>query len=117
VDTWVLSVVGFLATTTSLVRLLPQAVRTYRQRRDPPALAGVSLPTQWLTFANSCLWLTFGVLLTMSSQAGPSALWVAAPSAVNAPVALAVIYWVTRGRRLEVPVRQAPTRACCQAPG
>ena len=85
-------VFGFLATTTSFIRFLPQAIQSWRQRRDHEALSGLSLPTQWLTFVNSLLWITYGFLL--------SELWVAMPSLLNAPMALFVIVLILRSRRL-----------------
>lgn len=84
------SIVGFLATTTSFIRFLPQAVQTWKQRKDSHALSGLSLPTQWLTFVNSLLWILYGVLL--------GELWVAMPSLLNAPMALFVIILVIKNK-------------------
>lgn len=99
--------VGFAATLTSLLRLFPQAVRTFRQRHEPAALSGVSLPTQWLTLANSALWLTYGLLL--AGPVGPSAVWLIVPHLVNIPLTLVVIVLVVRGLRA-TPLREAGHR-------
>lgn len=83
--------VGFLATTTSFVRFLPQAIQTWKQRNDSHALSGLSLSTQWLTLTNSILWIIYGLLL--------GEIWVAMPSLLNAPMALFVIILIVSSRR------------------
>src|SRR5690606_30666381 len=55
-------------------------------------LAGVSEATQWMLVIGYLLWGLFGVL--------SESLWVAAPSAVAIPLALATIMLIHRGRRL-----------------
>lgn len=84
-------IVGFLATTTSFIRFLPQAIQTWKQRNDAHALSGLSLPTQWLTLVNSLLWIVYGFLL--------GEIWVAMPSLLNAPMALFVIMLIISSRR------------------
>ena len=83
-------VVGFLATTTSFIRFLPQAIQTWKQRNDAHALSGLSLPTQWLTLVNSLLWIVYGFLL--------GEIWVSMPSLLNAPMALFVIVLIIHSR-------------------
>ena len=85
------SIVGFLATTTSFIRFLPQAVQTWKQRKDANALSGLSLPTQWLTLINSLLWIMYGFLL--------QEIWVAMPSLLNAPMAIFVIALIISSRK------------------
>jgi len=92
IDALALNLLGFAATGFSIFMWIPQARTTWKNRNDPGRLAGVSETTQWLTMIGYLLWGFFGVL----SQS----YWVAAPSAVAFPLALATICVVRRGRRL-----------------
>lgn len=102
---YLVSLVGFAATSTSLLRLIPQAVQTYNQRKDYEALRGLSLATQWLTLANSLLWIIYGVLLHLVSKTGWEALWIGAPSIINMPLAAMIIVLTSRARRADALVR------------
>lgn len=87
----VINIIGFLATSTSLIRFMPQAIRTWKIRNNSEALYGLSLSSQWLTFVNSLLWITYGILLGQ--------FWVAAPSVLNAPMAAMIIILIMRSRK------------------
>lgn len=92
IDDLVLNALGFAATGFSVLMWIPQARTTWLNRNDPTKLAGVSEATQWLLFTGYLLWGLFGVL--------SESLWVAAPSVVSIPLALATIVIVRRGRVL-----------------
>jgi uncharacterized protein with PQ loop repeat len=92
IDDLVLNALGFAATGFSVLMWIPQARTTWLNRNDPLKLAGVSEATQWLLFTGYLLWGLFGIL--------SESLWVAAPSVVSIPLALATIVIVRRGRRL-----------------
>jgi uncharacterized protein with PQ loop repeat len=92
IDDFALNALGFAATGFSILMWIPQARTTWLNRNDPAKLAGVSEATQWLLMTGYLLWGLFGVL--------SESLWVAAPSAVSIPLALATIVIVHRGRRL-----------------
>ena len=96
--TILIGIVGFLATSTSLVRVWPQAIQTWKQRNNLQALEGLSIPTQWFTLSNSILWMTYGILL-YASTGNPGTIWVAAPSIINAPTAPLIIVLIYRGRK------------------
>jgi uncharacterized protein with PQ loop repeat len=92
IDSLLLDLLGFAATAFSVCMWIPQARTTWLNRNDPIRLAGVSETTQWLMMIGYLLWGLFGVL--------SESLWVAAPSMVSIPLALATILVVRRGRRL-----------------
>jgi uncharacterized protein with PQ loop repeat len=92
IDAFALNLLGFAATGFSIFMWVPQARTTWKNRNDPFRLAGISETTQWLTMIGYLLWGLFGVL--------SASYWVAAPSAVAFPLALATIFVVRRGRRL-----------------
>ena len=84
--------VGFLASSVSFLVLLPQGVRVWADRDDPPALVGVSLPTQALLLTSTLVWALYAALA--------GAFWVGAPVVVNAPVTLMTIVVVLRSRQV-----------------
>lgn len=92
IDILLLDLLGFAATAFSVCMWVPQARTTWKNRNDAIRLAGVSETTQWLMLIGYLLWGLFGVL--------SESLWVAAPSLVSIPLALATIVIVRRGRRL-----------------
>lgn len=92
IDAFTLNLLGFTATVFSIFMWIPQARTTWKSRNDAVRLAGISETTQWLTMLGYLLWGLFGVL--------SESFWVAAPSAVTVPLALATILVVRRGRRL-----------------
>lgn len=83
--------IGLLAAVISFTIFLPQALRTWRVRRDPIALAGISTGTQWLILSNAVLWGAYAVLT--------QAFWVGAPGLLNGPLAIATIFLVHRATR------------------
>lgn len=92
IDDLALNALGFAATGFSILMWIPQARTTWLNRNDATRLAGVSEATQWMLVIGYLLWGLFGVL--------SESLWVAAPSAVAIPIALATIMLIHRGRRL-----------------
>lgn len=84
--------IGFAASVISFVLFLPQAQRTWQMRKNPQALRGVSLGTQWFVLCNATLWGVYAVIT--------SAFWVGAPGIVNAPLAIAQLVLVSRARRV-----------------
>jgi len=97
IDDFALNALGFAATGFSVLMWLPQARTTWLNRNDAIKLAGVSEATQWMLLAGYLLWGLFGVL--------SESLWVAAPSVVAMPIALATIVLIHRGRRLAPATR------------
>ncbi|MHA6695021.1 hypothetical protein [Homoserinimonas sp. A520] len=97
IDVLLLNALGFAATGFSILMWVPQARTTWQNRNDPLRLAGISEATQWLLFAGYLLWGVYGIL--------SESFWVAAPSAVSMPLALATIILIHRGRRLAPAVR------------
>lgn len=97
IDDFVLNALGFTATGFSLLMWIPQARTTWLNRNDALKLAGVSEATQWLLMIGYLLWGLFGIL--------SNSLWVAAPSAISIPLAVATIVIVRRGRRLAPATR------------
>lgn len=53
--------VGATAALIGSVQFVPQVVHTIRQRHDPQALAGVSVPTFVMLAVSTTLWLAYGV--------------------------------------------------------
>ncbi|WP_168627042.1 PQ-loop repeat-containing protein [Cryobacterium sp. BB307] len=99
IDISLLDLLGFTATAFSVCMWIPQARTTWKSRNDVTRLAGISQTSQWLMMIGYVLWGLFGVL--------SGSLWVAAPSAVIIPLALATIIIVRRARRLPF-VRSVP---------
>lgn len=97
IDDLALNALGFVATGFSILMWIPQARTTWLNRNDSIKLAGVSEATQWMLVMGYLLWGLFGVL--------SESLWVAAPSAVAIPLALATIVLIHRGRRLAPATR------------
>ena len=96
----VINAVGFTATGFSILMWLPQARTTWQSRNNAVRLAGISETTQWLLVGGYLLWSVFGLL--------SGSLWVAAPSVVALPVAMATIVLIHRGRRLPEATRSVP---------
>ena len=96
----VINAIGFTATGFSILMWLPQARTTWQGRNNAVRLAGISETTQWLLVGGYLLWSAFGLL--------SGSLWVAAPSVVALPVAMATIVVIHRGRRLPEPTRSVP---------
>ncbi len=92
IDNALINALGFSATVLSILMWIPQARSTWQHRNDPVRLAAISETTQWLLMACYLLWGVFG----LASQS----FWVAAPSVVAFPLALATVVIVRRGRRL-----------------
>lgn len=97
IDSALVNALGFGATVLSILMWIPQASSTWKNRNDPMRLAAISETTQWLLMACYLLWGVFGVI--------SASLWVAAPSVVAFPLALATVVIVRRGRRLPTAIR------------
>jgi uncharacterized protein with PQ loop repeat len=92
IDHLLVNMLGFAATAFSVLMWIPQARTTWQNRNDAIRLAGISETTQWFTMIGALLWGVFGVL--------SHSFWVAAPTLVSLPLALATIVVVRRGRAL-----------------
>lgn len=103
-DTWIIEAIGFLASAISFTIFLPQALRTWRVRNDPIALAGISTGTQLLILANATLWGVYAVLT--------GAFWVGAPGLLNAPLAAFTIFLIYRSRGSAVAVVPEGCKLC-----
>ncbi|HEU4808300.1 MAG TPA: hypothetical protein VFT01_08565 [Homoserinimonas sp.] len=97
IDDLVLNALGFAATGFSIFMWIPQARTTWQNRNDALRLAGISETTQWLLMIGYLLWGIYGVM--------SESFWVAAPSVVSFPLALATIVLIHRGRRLPPATR------------
>lgn len=82
---------GLLASVISFVLFLPQAVSTWQHRRDPRAMAALSIWTQLLIICNATTWFAYAALT--------SAFWVGAPGFVNLPLAIVTLSLILRARR------------------
>lgn len=91
--TWV----GMCGTLLAFALFIPQAARSWSNRRRPERLKGVSLLGQVLVLANAIVWAVYAILA--------EALWTGAPGLVNAPLAIFSIIILLRGRRKVVPDR------------
>lgn len=87
--------VGLAASTISFALWLPQARATWRSRRDPEALRALSRATQWLVVANALLWAVIGIR--------EGNLWIAAPGAVNGPLAAWTLWLLHRAHAGDDP--------------
>ncbi|WP_168220066.1 MULTISPECIES: hypothetical protein [unclassified Salinibacterium] len=92
----VVNALGFIGTAFSILMWIPQARITWGARNDPARLAGISETTQWLLTGSYLVWGVYGVLA--------GSLWIAAPSVVALPIAIASVVIVRRGRRLPLTV-------------
>lgn len=87
---FVVEAFGGIGSVVSLVMFLPQATRTWRLRRRPDALTGISRSGMVLVLVNALAWAAYGI--------GAGAYRTAIPSAGNAPLALGVL-WLLLARR------------------
>lgn len=83
---------GAMAVAVSLVIFIPQAARIWSLRRDAVALSAVSATTYTFMVYNAAIWAIYGALL--------GEFWVAAPGLLNFPLAVFVLWMVTRTRRV-----------------
>src|SRR5690554_1262030 len=97
IDDFALNALGLAATGFSILMWIPQGRTTWMNRNDATKLAGVSEATQWMLVMGYLLWGVFGVL--------SESLWVAAPSVVAMPLALATIVLIHRGKGLAPATR------------
>lgn len=103
-DILITEVIGFLASIISFTIFLPQALRTWRVRNDPIALAGISTGTQLLILANATLWGVYALLT--------GAFWVGAPGLLNAPLAALTIFLIHRSRSSAVAAIPEGCKLC-----
>ncbi|WP_403025510.1 hypothetical protein [Salinibacterium sp. GXW1014] len=92
----VVNALGFIGTAFSILMWIPQARITWGARNDPAKLAGISETTQWLLTGSYLVWGIYGLLADSP--------WIAAPSVVALPIAIASVIIVRRGRRLPLTV-------------
>lgn len=56
----VIEAVGYSAAIMEIIMGVPQAVQTFKQRRETKALSGLSLPSNLLMFFHTILWCIYG---------------------------------------------------------
>lgn len=82
---------GIMGASASLVMFMPQAWRIWQLRHDSAALEGLSLGTLWGLLIAQISWLVYGV--------GIKAVWTALPAIVVLPLAIFMIFMVSRAKR------------------
>ncbi|QAV69287.1 hypothetical protein ESZ53_01830 [Salinibacterium sp. UTAS2018] len=91
---------GFVGTAFSFLMWVPQARITWQSRNDAVRLAGISETTQWLLVFGYTTWGAYGLM--------SASFWVAAPSVIAIPLAVATIVVIRRGRMLPDEGRSFP---------
>lgn len=89
-----IDLLGYTGAIMSCLMVAPQAVKTVRQRKDPHALAGVSLLAMCCVIANATIWAVWAVL----SKSYPAGI----PSLINGPAAVVAVIAILRWRGKEV---------------
>lgn len=79
----VVLVVNIVAPLIAFGMFIPQAVQTWKIRKNPEKLSAISPGTQWLILLNATLWFVLAVDLQSFA--------VGAPGFVNAPLAIATL--------------------------
>lgn len=87
------NIIGAIAATTSITLFIPQAVTTWKNRKNPQALAGISVGTQVLVATNALAWFILGWL--------EENFWISAPGLLNLPLALAALCILNQHRKEE----------------
>ena len=90
---------GLLGSAISFVLFVPQALRSWRQRKEPEHLLGVSVAMYVLLLVNAITWGVHGVLA--------GSFWAAVPGLFNGPLAVAMIVLAGRARRDAAHARPA----------
>lgn len=84
----------FLAPLISLLKLAPQAVKTFKNRKDTKALQGVSVLTQWMVVLSGVLWILLGV--------GLNSFTVYFPTIFQLSFALFIVWLIGKGTTKKV---------------
>lgn len=87
------NIIGAIAATISVTLFVPQAITTWKNRKNPQALAGISAGTQVLVATNALAWFALGWL--------EENFWISAPGLLNLPLALTTLYILNRHRKEE----------------
>lgn len=87
------NIIGAIAATISITLFIPQAATTWKNRRNPQALTGISVGTQVLVATNALVWFALGWL--------EENFWISAPGLLNLPLALATLYTLKQHRKEE----------------
>lgn len=93
-------VIAYTASAVTAAVLLPQAIRSWRQRHDGDQLAGVSLWTPALSLTTAVLWITWAVMVDQL----PSVAY----TVVSVPAALFTLALLTRKRTEVAPGNANP---------
>lgn len=91
------TILGFIASTFSIIMTIPQAIRAWQLRNDFEALSGISILTQVFLLGNALSWFAYAIV--------DRDLFVALPGFINIPLAILTIVLVVRGRRRGGPTR------------
>lgn len=87
----IVSMLGAISSTTSVILFLPQFWSIYRLRGEPRALLGVPVARMVVLWVQALLWIFYGVSLGQ--------IWVSLPGLVNTPFMVASIVIVRRAHR------------------
>lgn len=91
------TVLGFIASTFSIIMTIPQAMRAWQLRNNFEAFSGISILTQVFLLSNALSWFAYVIV--------DRDLFVALPGFINIPLAILTIVLVVRGRRRGGPTR------------
>lgn len=86
-----ISSLGAISSTTSVILFLPQFWSIYRLRGEPRALLGVPVTRMVILWAQALLWISYGIALGQP--------WVSVPGVINTPFMVASIVIVHRAHR------------------
>lgn len=90
---------GILASAVTFIMFIPTAAGVWRHRNTPSSLAGVSASTAWMMVIGSTSWIVYGL--------GTGAFWIAAPSLVNLPLGVFILFLLGRARGMSAEVEVA----------
>lgn len=86
-----LSMIGGLASITSIILFLPQFWKIWKLRHDHQALRGVPTSRMLILWIQALLWITYGIALEQ--------FWVSVPGIINTPFMVASILIVMRAHK------------------
>jgi len=82
---------GFIGSLISFILWIPQARKVWIVRKDPHALRGISMATQFLVMINATVWFIYAAVL--------EEFWVGAAGIVNFPLAVLTVALLIKARR------------------
>ncbi len=94
---------GFIGSLISFILWIPQPRMVWLVRKDPHALRGISMTTQFLVMINATVWFIYAGVL--------GEFWVGAAGIVNFPLAVLTVTLLVKARR------NSPEETYCLACG